>query len=107
MAVGPYAWAITLLHLIEIVLWAWFYLLVVGWLHRRYLWPGDILFLHAALGLVLPLFRQRSDRALPFTWSMAQDRTFSFPAWVPRSRTEGSRRIGRCCWCWIARSHSP
>lgn len=42
-------------------------LLVVGWLHLRYLWPGDILFLYAALGLVLPLFRKLSDRALLVT----------------------------------------
>lgn len=39
-------------------------LLVIGWLHMRYLWEGDILFCYAVLGLVLPLFRNLSDRAL-------------------------------------------
>lgn len=39
-------------------------LLVIGWLHMRYLWEGDILFLYASLGLFLPLFRKVSDRAL-------------------------------------------
>jgi len=39
-------------------------LLVIGWLHLRYLWAGDILFLYAVLGLLLPLFRGLSDRAL-------------------------------------------
>lgn len=39
-------------------------LLVIGWLHLRYLWAGDILFLYALLGLLLPLFRGLSDRAL-------------------------------------------
>lgn len=39
-------------------------LLVLGWLHLRYLWPGDILFLYALLGLVLPLFRRLGQRAL-------------------------------------------
>lgn len=42
-------------------------LLVIGWLHLRYLWAGDILFLYALLGLVLPLFRKLSDRALLIT----------------------------------------
>ncbi|MCB9182391.1 MAG: DUF418 domain-containing protein [Flavobacteriales bacterium] len=42
-------------------------LLVIGWLHLRYLWAGDILFLYAVLGLVLPLFRKLSDRALLYT----------------------------------------
>lgn len=44
-----------------------FILLVVGWLHLRYLWAGDILFLYAVLGLLLPLFRRLSDRALLIT----------------------------------------
>ncbi|MBK8340624.1 MAG: hypothetical protein IPK99_11810 [Flavobacteriales bacterium] len=34
-----------------------FILLIIGWLHLRYLWNGDILFLYAVLGLLLPLFR--------------------------------------------------
>lgn len=42
-------------------------LLVVGWLHLRYLWPGDILFLYALLGLLLPLFRGLGQRALLIT----------------------------------------
>jgi len=41
-----------------------FLLLLIGWLHMRYLWAGDILFLYASLGLLLPLFRKFSDRAL-------------------------------------------
>ncbi|MCB9179413.1 MAG: hypothetical protein H6590_08345 [Flavobacteriales bacterium] len=44
-----------------------FILLVIGWIHLRYLWAGDILFLYAVLGLVLPLFRKLSDRALLIT----------------------------------------
>lgn len=39
-------------------------LLVIGWLHMRYAWEGDILFLYASLGLFLPLFRKVGDRAL-------------------------------------------
>ena len=42
-------------------------LLGIGWLHIRYLWAGDILFLYAALGLLLPLFRKVSERALLIT----------------------------------------
>ncbi|MCW5899892.1 MAG: DUF418 domain-containing protein [Flavobacteriales bacterium] len=45
-------------------------LLVIGWLHLRYVWAGDILFLYAVLGLLLPLFRGLSDRAL-LTWAAA------------------------------------
>ena len=41
-----------------------FILLVIGWLHLRYLWEGDILFLYAVLGMLLPLFRKVGDRAL-------------------------------------------
>ena len=39
-------------------------LLLIGWLHMRYLWEGDILFLYATLGLFLPLFRKVGGRAL-------------------------------------------
>jgi uncharacterized protein len=39
-------------------------LLAIGWLHLRYLWNGDILFLYALLGLLLPLFRNVRDRTL-------------------------------------------
>ena len=42
-------------------------LLGIGWLHLRYLWAGDILFLYAAMGLLLPLFRKVSERALVIT----------------------------------------
>jgi len=42
-------------------------LLMIGWLHLRYLWAGDILFLYAVLGLILPLFRGFSERALLIT----------------------------------------
>ena len=41
-----------------------FILLIIGWLHLRFIWAGDILFLYALLGLLLPLFRGLSDRAL-------------------------------------------
>lgn len=44
-----------------------FILLVIGWLHLRYLWAGDILFLYALLGLMLPLFCGLGDRMLLFT----------------------------------------
>lgn len=39
-------------------------LLIIGWLHLRYIWAGDILFTYAALGLLLPLFRKLGDRTL-------------------------------------------
>lgn len=39
-------------------------LLIIGWLHLRYLWNGDILFLYALLGMLLPLFRNVKDRTL-------------------------------------------
>ena len=39
-------------------------LLLIGWVHLRYLWAGDILSLYALLGLLLPLFRRVGDRAL-------------------------------------------
>lgn len=42
-------------------------LLLIGWVHMRYLWEGDILFCYAALGLVLPLFRKLSDHAVLVT----------------------------------------
>ena len=41
-----------------------FILLIIGWLHLRYLWNGDILFLYALLGMLLPLFRKVKDRTL-------------------------------------------
>lgn len=39
-------------------------LMLVGWIHLRYFWDGDILFLYGFLGLFLPLFRKLSNRAL-------------------------------------------
>ena len=39
-------------------------LLGIGWLHLRYLWSGDILFLYAGLGFLLPLFAGLRDRTL-------------------------------------------
>jgi uncharacterized protein len=39
-------------------------LLLIGVLHLRFLWAGDILSLYAILGLLLPLFRRVSDRAV-------------------------------------------
>lgn len=39
-------------------------LLLIGWLHLRYLWEGDILTLYALLGLLLPVARRMGDRAL-------------------------------------------
>jgi uncharacterized protein len=39
-------------------------LLLIGWLHLRFLWAGDILSLYALLGLLLPLFRRVGDLAL-------------------------------------------
>ena len=41
------------------------WLLLIGVLHLRFLWAGDILSLYAILGLMLPLFRVVGDRALP------------------------------------------
>jgi uncharacterized protein len=42
-------------------------LLIIGWLHLRYLWAGDIRFLYALLGSLLPLFRGLSNSALLIT----------------------------------------
>lgn len=39
-------------------------LLVIGFLHLMFLWSGDILMLYALLGLLLPLFRNISNRGL-------------------------------------------
>lgn len=39
-------------------------LLVIGAVHLFFIWEGDILFLYALIGLILPLFRKCSDRAL-------------------------------------------
>ena len=44
-----------------------FILLIIGAGHLFLLWPGDILFLYALLGMLLPLFRKCSDKTL-LTW---------------------------------------
>jgi uncharacterized protein len=47
-----------------------FVLLLFGAVHLFLLWEGDILFLYALIGLLLPLFRKCSDKTL-LTWSIA------------------------------------
>lgn len=47
-----------------------FILLLIGAAHIFLLWEGDILFLYALIGLLLPLFRKCSDRAL-LIWAAA------------------------------------
>ncbi|MEO6254922.1 MAG: DUF418 domain-containing protein [Ferruginibacter sp.] len=44
-------------------------LLMIGAAHLYFLWEGDILLLYALLGLLLPLFRKCSDKAL-LTWAV-------------------------------------
>ena len=39
-------------------------LTVIGFLHLMFIWSGDILMLYALLGMLLPLFRNVSDRGL-------------------------------------------
>lgn len=39
-------------------------LILIGFLHLMFLWSGDILMLYALLGMLLPLFRNFSNRAL-------------------------------------------
>ncbi len=39
-------------------------LALIGAMHMRLLWEGDILFLYAVLGMLLPLFRHVRDRSL-------------------------------------------
>lgn len=41
-----------------------FVLLLIGFLHLMFLWNGDILMLYALLGMLLPLFRNASNRKL-------------------------------------------
>lgn len=45
-------------------------LLLIGACHLYFLWEGDILFLYASLGMLLPLFRKCSDRTL-LIWAVA------------------------------------
>lgn len=44
-----------------------FILLVIGFLHLMFIWSGDILMLYALMGMVLPLFRNFSDKTLLVT----------------------------------------
>lgn len=39
-------------------------LMMIGFLHLMFIWSGDILLLYAVLGLILPLFRNVSNRGL-------------------------------------------
>ncbi|MBC7902971.1 MAG: DUF418 domain-containing protein, partial [Gemmatimonadaceae bacterium] len=41
-----------------------FILLIIGAIHLFLFWEGDILFLYAMIGMLLPLFRKASDRSL-------------------------------------------
>ncbi len=45
-------------------------LTAIGFLHLMFIWSGDILMLYALLGLLLPLFRHASDKAL-LIWAAA------------------------------------
>ena len=47
-----------------------FILLIIGFLHLMFLWSGDILMLYALIGMVLPLFRNMSDKKLLATSAM-------------------------------------
>lgn len=44
-------------------------LMLIGFLHLMFIWSGDILLLYAVLGMLLPLFRNASNRAL-LTWAL-------------------------------------
>ena len=44
-----------------------FILFIIGFLHLMFLWSGDILMLYALIGMVLPLFRNMSDKKLLIT----------------------------------------
>ena len=45
-------------------------LVLIGFLHLMFIWSGDILMLYALTGMLLPLFRKVSDRAL-LCWAAA------------------------------------
>lgn len=47
-----------------------FWLLMIGLIHIYFMWWGDILVLYALLGMLLPLFRNLSNKAL-LTWATA------------------------------------
>ncbi len=46
-----------------------FILLILGFIHCYFIWMGDILLLYALLGLILPLFRNCSNRTL-LVWAV-------------------------------------
>lgn len=46
-----------------------FILIIIGLLHSLVLWIGDIVLLYGLIGLVLPLFRKLSNRAI-LTWAI-------------------------------------
>lgn len=43
-------------------------LLAIGFLHLMFIWSGDILMLYALMGMVLPLFRNVSNRKM-LSWA--------------------------------------
>jgi uncharacterized protein len=47
-----------------------FILALIGFIHCKYVWEGDILLLYALIGLLLPLFRKCKDRTLVI-WAIA------------------------------------
>ena len=47
-----------------------FALAVIGLAHALLLWEGDILFLYALIGMLLPLFRNVKDKTLIITWAV-------------------------------------
>lgn len=44
-------------------------LLAIGFIHLMFIWSGDILMLYALMGMVLPLFRNVSNKAM-LSWAM-------------------------------------
>ncbi len=45
-------------------------LAVIGLFHAVLLWEGDILFLYALVGMLLPLFRNVKDKTILITWAV-------------------------------------
>lgn len=46
------------------------YLLLIGFLHLMLIWSGDILMLYAAVGMLLPLYRNLKDRTI-LIWAIS------------------------------------
>lgn len=46
------------------------WLLLIGFLHLMFIWSGDILMLYAAVGMLLPLFRNQKDSVI-LIWASA------------------------------------